>query len=134
CPGGTLTDRLKGGRLEPRAAAELVAKVAAGVAAAHDAGIVHRDLKPGNVLFDEAGEPKVADFGLAKRAGVNLTQTDAVMGTPAYMSPEQAEGRTKFVGPQADVWALGVILYECLTGERPFVGENTQALIYAVLT
>src|SRR5205085_3382332 len=92
-PGGTLAARLKSaGRLFPRDAAELVEKVARGVAAAHELGIVHRALKPTNVLFDEHGEPKVADFGLAKRgAGTDLTRTLAVLGTPAYMAPEQAE-------------------------------------------
>ena len=121
-PGGSLADRLKRtGRLDPKAAAELVATLAGAVQAAHDLGIVHRDLKPGNVLYDEHGQPKVTDFGLAKRAGgSDLTATQAVMGTPAYMAPEQARGETKFVGPQADVYSLGVILYECLTGTRPF--------------
>jgi len=85
---------------------------------------VHRDVKPGNVLLDEAGEPKVTDFGLVKRAGGDLTATQAVMGTPAYMSPEQAGGKTKFVGPQADVWALGVMLYELMCGRRPFEADD----------
>jgi WD40 repeat protein/tRNA A-37 threonylcarbamoyl transferase component Bud32 len=128
--GGTLADRLKGGPLDPRAAPALMAKVASGVAAAHALGIVHRDLKPANVLFDEAGEPKVTDFGLARRGeGSDLTLTHAVMGTPAYMAPEQARGGAKFVGPPADVWALGVILYECLEGKRPFEGDSTPALL-----
>ncbi len=118
--GGSLSDRLKAhGRLDPIAAARLVGTLAGAVQAAHDQGIVHRDLKPGNVLFDEAGQPKVTDFGTAKRGGgSDLTATHAVMGTPAYMAPEQARGDTKFVGPGADVYALGVILYECLTGTR----------------
>ena len=134
--GGTLADRLRAaGRLDPRAAAGLVEKLARGVAAAHDRQIVHRDVKPSNILFDPAGEPKVADFGLAKRAvGADLTTTGAVMGTPAYMSPEQAGGRTKFVGPPADVWALGVILYECLVGARPFDGETTDDILEQVRT
>jgi eukaryotic-like serine/threonine-protein kinase len=135
CPGGSLADRLRGGaRIGPRAAAELVRRVAAGVGAAHEAGIVHRDLKPANVLFDEAGEPKVADFGLAKRAAAELTHTGAIVGTPLYMSPEQAGGKTKFVGPPADVWALGVMLYECLAGARPFAAGTTDELLARLLT
>ena len=107
--------------------------LAGAVQAAHDLGIVHRDLKPGNVLYDEHGQPKVTDFGLAKRAGgSDLTATQAVMGTPAYMAPEQARGETKFVGPQADVYSLGVILYECLTGTRPFEAPDPLALLRKV--
>ncbi|HVK08052.1 MAG TPA: protein kinase, partial [Gemmataceae bacterium] len=129
-PGGTLAERLKAGRLPPRDAADVVAGVARGVAAAHAQGIVHRDLKPGNVLFDAAGTPKVADFGLAKRGGgSNLTHTNAVLGTPAYMAPEQIEEGAKLAGPAADVWALGVILYEAATGARPFdTGDNLATL------
>ena len=134
CPGGSLAEKLKAGRLAAAAAATLIRKVADGVAAAHALGIVHRDLKPGNVLFDDRGEPKVTDFGLAKKgAGANLTQSQVVMGTPAYMSPEQAKGETKFVGPQADVWSLGVILYECLAGTRPFAAADAWALLQQVM-
>ncbi len=130
-PGGSLADRLqRTGRLDSKAAAELVATLAGAVQASHDLGIVHRDLKPGNVLYDECGQPKVTDFGLAKRAGgSNLTATQAVMGTPAYMAPEQARGDTKFVGPQADVYSLGVMLYECLTGTRPFEAPDPLVLL-----
>jgi len=130
-----LTDRLKQtGRQSPLAAAKLVGTLAGAVQAAHDLGIVHRDLKPGNVLYDEHGQPKVTDFGLAKRAGgSDLTTTQVVMGTPAYMAPEQARGDTKFVGPQADVYSLGVILYECLTGRRPFDAPDQQALLRKVM-
>jgi hypothetical protein len=104
------------------------------VQAAHDLQIVHRDLKPGNVLFDGAGEPMVADFGLAKRGtGSDLTQSNAVMGTPAYMAPEQAGGRAKYAGPPADVWGLGVVLYGALTGRRPFPGQTAEAVLVGVL-
>ncbi len=135
CSGGTLTQFLAEEREPVRSAAdarndaELLVQVARGVAAAHDLGIIHRDLKPGNVFRDADGVPKVADFGLAKRGdSTDVTQTGQVMGTPAYMSPEQAKGETKFVGPQADVWALGVMLYECLTGARPFRGTVQEIL------
>ncbi len=133
CPGGDLDALAGAGKLEPRRAAELMAQVAEGVAAAHAQGIVHRDLKPHNVMLTAAGEPKVTDFGLAKRlAGAGLTATGAVVGTPAYMAPEQAGG-TKFVGPPADVWSLGVMLYELLAGERPFVGDNSWSVLGRVM-
>lgn len=130
---GTLTDRIRRGPMSPTEAATLVAKLADAVQAAHEMGIVHRDVKPSNVLFDEHDEPKLTDFGLAKRGlGADLTQTQAVMGTPAYMAPEQAAGRTKFVGPAADIYALGVILYECLCGKRPFDHPDTLVLLRQV--
>ncbi len=140
--GGSLAQRIRAsGKMPPRAAAELVAKIASGVQAAHDRGIVHRDLKPHNVLLDAPsnaaepwGEPKVMDFGLAKRDGAELTQTGAVMGTPAYMSPEQAKGETKNIGPVSDVYALGVILYECLTGSVPFTGSDAWSVIRQVIS
>ncbi|QEL16138.1 serine/threonine-protein kinase [Limnoglobus roseus] len=128
--GGSLARRLKdGGPMPPHAAAELLAKIADGVEAAHGLGIVHRDLKPDNILFDAADVPKVVDFGLAKRGTTDLTATGAIMGTPSYMAPEQAAGQTKFVGPAVDVYALGVILFECLTGRVPFVGKDVLALL-----
>jgi hypothetical protein len=133
CHGGSLDARLKAGRLPPTEAANLLAAISGGVAAAHTAGIVHRDLKPHNVLLTADGNPKVTDFGLAKlNSGSELTKTTAIMGTPAYMPPEQARGETKFVGPPADVWALGVILYEALTGTRPFTGADHWAILAAV--
>ena len=134
-PGGTLFDRLQAGPpLAPREAAELLRDTARGVQAAHALGIVHRDLKPHNILLTADGSPKVSDFGLAKLVGpTDLTRTRTVMGTPAYMPPEQANGDAKFVGPQADVWALGVVLYELLTGVRPFHGDDSWALLSAVI-
>ncbi len=142
--GGNLSHRLRtSGKLTPRAAAELLIKLARGVQAAHECGIIHRDLKPHNVLLDVPppnsppgtwGEPKVMDFGLAKSAGAVLTQTGAVMGTPAYMAPEQAKGETKNIGPAADIYALGVILYECLCGSVPFKGSDAWSVIRQVVS
>jgi tetratricopeptide (TPR) repeat protein len=134
-PGGSLAARLKDqGAMAPRDAAALVEKVARGVAAAHELGVIHRDLKPGNVLLSgpgpAEGEPKVADFGVAKRMLTNITQTaGSLMGTPAYMAPEQARGEARYVGPPADVWALGVILYECVSGAKPFDGETVESVL-----
>jgi serine/threonine protein kinase len=134
-PGGTLAGLLGTSSLPTPIVAELLTALSAGVRAAHEQGIVHRDLKPANVLLDETGVPKVTDFGLAKiTGGENLTASGIVMGTPAYMAPEQAGGNSKGVGPSADVWALGAILYECLTGVRPFKGDATQTLLAQVLT
>jgi WD40 repeat protein len=123
--GGTLADRLHNGPLPPRDAAHLVEVLALAAHHAHEKGIVHRDLKPANVLLGEDGTPKLTDFGLAKRLDVEggHTRTGAVMGTPSYMAPEQAAGAAD-VGPGADVYALGTILYECLTGRPPFRGAS----------
>jgi WD40 repeat protein len=124
--GGSLDRRLDGTPWPPRRAAELAEALARAVAEAHRLGIVHRDLKPGNVLLAADGTPKITDFGLAKSlAGdSNLTQTGAILGSPDYMAPEQAEGRPREVGPLADVYALGAILYELLTGRPPFRGAS----------
>jgi WD40 repeat protein/tRNA A-37 threonylcarbamoyl transferase component Bud32 len=124
--GGSLAHKLRGKPPPPRDAAAMVETLARAVHAAHQHGIIHRDLKPGNVLLTPAGTPKVTDFGLAKRLnrGSDLTPSQAVMGTIAYMAPEQAEGKVKAVGTPADVYGLGAILYECLTGQPPIQAES----------
>jgi serine/threonine-protein kinase len=134
-PGGSLAQRLRKGPLSFAEAATLLEKLARAMSHAHENGIVHRDLKPANVLLTQDGEPKVADFGLAKDldADQQLSRTGAVLGTPSYMAPEQAAGRGRGVGPTADVWALGVILYECLTGRVPFLGPTPTVTLYLVL-
>ncbi|VTR96842.1 WD40 repeat domain-containing serine/threonine protein kinase [Tuwongella immobilis] len=133
-PGGSLADRLqREGPIPSRVAGIILEKLARGIQAAHDAGIVHRDLKPANVLFDGHGQPKIVDFGLAKiDGGSNLTQAEDVLGTPVYMSPEQARGGTQSVGPAADVYALGVILYEMLCGKPPFEHADVWKLLSKV--
>jgi serine/threonine-protein kinase len=124
--GGSLKDRLGGKQQPERAAAQRVRALALGVHAAHQENIIHRDLKPGNVLLDNDGNAKVSDFGLAKLmdADQGQTLTDAVLGTPPYMAPEQARGDANAVGFHTDVYALGAILYEMLTGRPPFLGAN----------
>jgi hypothetical protein len=133
--GTTLAKRLAQGPLPPREAAEILAKVAEAVQAAHVRGVLHRDLKPSNILIDAAGEPRVSDFGLAKRleAGDSVTHTGAILGTPCYMSPEQAAGSRGDVGPTSDVWSLGAILYQMLTGRPPFQASSPMDTLLAVL-
>jgi predicted Ser/Thr protein kinase len=120
--GGNLDDRLDGSPHPAAQAAQLVETLARAVHAAHERGIVHRDLKPANILLTRDGQPKITDFGLAKRLDSDLgqTRTGTIIGTPNYMAPEQAEGRTRDIGPATDVHALGAILYDMLTGRPPF--------------
>jgi hypothetical protein len=135
--GGSLADRLdKSGPLPPRAAAELVKLLAEAIAFAHDRGVIHRDLKPSNVLLDAQGKPKVSDFGLAKRIQKidGLTMTGDVLGTPGYMPPEQAAGTVDLVGPSADIYSLGAILYAILTGRPPFRATSPFQTLHLVLT
>jgi tetratricopeptide (TPR) repeat protein len=133
--GGSLTDRLKRTTQTDRAAAELVATLATAMHAAHQAGIVHRDLKPPNIMFDGDGTPKVTDFGLAKRLEVEeaRTQTGQIMGTPSYMAPEQASGEIHKIGPATDIYALGAMLYEMLTGRPPFKAPSLMEILHQVI-
>jgi serine/threonine protein kinase len=113
----------------------IVEKVARGLHYAHEQGILHRDVKPGNVMIDETGEPKIMDFGLARNTkdSSNLTLSGSVVGTPAYMAPEQTMGLSTELGPSVDIWGLGVMLYELLTKKSPFDTGNVYQTIYAVL-
>lgn len=131
--GGTLADRIGAGAMDPRESARLVAKLARAVQYAHAKGVIHRDLKPSNVLLDAHGRPKIADFGLAKLGeSSNLTASTAVLGTPAYMAPEQADGQTRAITPAADVYSLGAILYEMLAGRPPFKAGSALETLHQV--
>jgi WD40 repeat protein len=135
CPGGSLEAKLRATPLPPREAAALVETLARAMHAAHQAGVIHRDLKPANVLLAADGSPRVTDFGLAKKLDeAGQTQSGAVMGTPSYMAPEQASGQSKAIGPGTDVYALGALLYDCLTGRPPFRAATVMDTLTQVMS
>jgi WD40 repeat protein len=135
CAGGSLAGKLDGTPLPPMEAARLVETLARAMEATHQKGIIHRDLKPANVLLLEDGTPKITDFGLAKKLNeAGQTASGAVLGTPSYMAPEQAGGKGKAVGAAADVYALGAILYELLTGRPPFRAPSALDTLLQVVT
>src|SRR6476620_6583306 len=133
--GGQLDQILKREPMSSRPAAELLVKIARTVQFAHEHGILHRDIKPGNILVDKNGEPHLTDFGLARLIEQQSTVTNSfdVLGTPSYMSPEQAAGHTKELTAAADVYSLGAVFYQMLTGEPPFAGGTTYETIRMVL-
>lgn len=137
--GGTLEDQFHNGPIACNRAARLVATLADAIQHAHSRGIIHRDLKPSNILLTVDGTPKITDFGLAKRLHVSgaaspksLTETGMLLGTPSFMAPEQAEGRNSEIGPAVDVYGLGAVLYQLITGQVPFVGESTLDVLHSI--
>ena len=134
-PGDTLSARLANGPLPPRDAARLLSQVARAVEFAHEHGILHRDLKPANILIDADDQPHVTDFGLAKRivGDANLTASGAILGTPMYMAPEQAAGTRGELSPATDVYSLGSMLYQMLTGRPPFQAATPVDTILLLL-
>ncbi|RMG10902.1 MAG: serine/threonine protein kinase, partial [Planctomycetota bacterium] len=132
--GPSLAQLLKTRVLPLERALEIALGVCEGLGAAHEAGLVHRDLKPANVLLDPRGVPRITDFGIAKdttRAGKTLP--GELLGTPSYMSPEQADGRSGSVDARADLYALGAILYRVLTGSPPFTGQSNYEILQGIL-
>ena len=130
--GETLDRRIARGPLAVEESLRIAAELALGLAKAHDRGIVHRDVKPANVMLTADGLVKILDFGIAKLSDISVTQSAGIIGTLAYMSPEQTFGEA--VDARSDVWALGVVLHEMLTGHRPFGGPGQQAVLYAILS
>ncbi|MFO0864255.1 MAG: protein kinase [Gemmataceae bacterium] len=133
--GPTLSQRLKQGRPDPETAGRLIASVARAVGHLHAHGVIHRDIKPSNILVDAHGIPYVTDFGLAKilTGDSQHTASGAIVGTPCYMSPEQAAGKSKHVGPKSDVYGVGAVLYECLVGRPPFREETPLDTLVQVI-
>jgi formylglycine-generating enzyme required for sulfatase activity len=135
CTGGSLDRKLDGTPLKPMDAARLVETLARAMQAAHEKNVIHRDLKPANVLLTEDGTPKITDFGLAKKIDeAGQTASGAIMGTPSYMAPEQAGGKSKEIGPSCDIYALGAILYELLTGRPPFKAATPLDTVLQVVS
>src|SRR5688572_23786690 len=133
CEGGSLAERLRShGALPVDDALRIVRQLATALGAAHARGVVHRDVKPGNVLFDGDGSVRLTDFGIAKLVGDDITRTGGVLGTAAYLSPEQVTGET--VNHRADLWALGVTLYEMLAGRRPFDGSTYAVVLHRIMS
>jgi len=133
CTGPTLKHRIREGPMPLEQAVDLAIQIASALESAHEAGIVHRDIKPANILLTDRDQVKVVDFGLAKLAGeAAVTREGAVIGTPAYMSPEQATGDD--VDGRSDLWALGAVLFEMLTGRRAFAADHERAVLYAILS
>ncbi len=133
--GETLAERLKQGPVPQRAAARIMVDVCRALDFAHSQGVLHRDVKPSNIMIDTQDKVRVTDFGLAKFANSsdNLTRSGAVLGTPSYMSPEQATGRSQLLGPRSDIYSLGAVLYHLLTGRPPFVADSPMQLALQVL-
>lgn len=132
-PGRTLADELAGGPLPAERVRAIGVEVAGALATAHDLGVIHRDVKPGNILLTDSGAVKLADFGIAKSTEtLDLTLTGMIVGTPAYLAPERLAGQPATA--RSDVYSLGVVLYEALTGEKPFCGDTPIALAHAIHT
>lgn len=135
--GITLSEYLRHHTLQPMEAAKLVIKLLRGVQVFHDKGIIHRDLKPGNILMDSGNEPHISDFGLARsedQTELTVTHTGKIIGTLLYMPPEQARGDNRNLSARCDIYAMGVILYELLTGQRPFKSTSSRTLLYSILS
>jgi predicted Ser/Thr protein kinase len=133
--GRSLQDLVRAGELSPRSALEIAEQIAEALHYAHQQGVIHRDLKPANIIVDRFGRPQVMDFGLAKQIDddVGLTKAGTTMGTPAYMPPEQAAGDLAEIDEQSDVYSLGALLYEMITGKPPFAGSSTMNILMKVL-
>ena len=133
--GRTMQDCINSGSLDERQSVRILEAIARAVHFAHENGVLHRDLKPSNILIDELGHARLTDFGLAKQtdAGESLTRTGVVLGTPSYMSPEQASGKMGPISPASDVYSLGSVLYHALTGRPPFVAKTTMEMLLQVL-